>query len=1344
MASYPALIDEQADIDEGIGQALESLKEADVTSASRTVLENHKYFKDKYHRACEEVYLLALEKMQEMKEQMDAARAGETDAHNQSIASVALPVSSLSGLKLPKGEIPFFDADPAQWINFRDNFFNLMTMNPQLSSVYRLHLLKNHLGGDVERRIRNIDLDGKNYQLVWDSLMEYYDNKRSLMNVSLSMIFNAPMVMKDSIESLERLYTDVTQALTLLETLERSVSQWDDRLVYIVVKKLNRASIAEWERTLGGSLEPQTWKELRAFMLSRIRVLQSYQADYAGVPVTNSSYNGSAKSSLNFSRGSNGAGGAKVHQRKSFSHRVLTLSGSVNQRIKRLNRLKLCFNCLGHHIKGNCPSTTHCQKCSGRHHTSIHFKKSKSAAADVGGPPQGVPPGLSAHAQTFIPGGGAAEDTGAATHAVTHKVSAGASSAILATAMVKVKSLARELVEGRALIDPYSQVTLTTKKFAQQLRVPRRHYSQMVLGVGGASSSAAKGIVIVELFSGWGHRVCEAEAIILTPLTDYIPRAVPYRQWSVLEGLQLADPEFSSTRGIDMILGVGVYSQIIQLGLRRETLDQPVAQQTSLGWILPGRCRLRMLRGGRQQEEFAEVKTEVDSGDTQCEDYYKATCSRNDTGRYVVRMPFKASPQQLGNSRGLALRMLNRLKARLSRDPELHQKYRGFLKEYEELEHMFQVKPQKEGSAIVYYLPYHLVGRESSLTTKLRVVFNGSAKATSRLSLNNLLHEGPKLQARILWLDDSGEVVEYQLNTVMYGTRSASYLAIRMLQQLAKDRGVEFPKAREVILKTTYMDDVYGRSSTEDSCRRELMEINQDQKEIEVLTERIVLSQVAQLYDPLGWIAPFFVKRKLLVQELGSLKLRWDNELAEETVQHASGVAYGAVIYLKIVGVNGDVNISLVSAKSKLAPVQEKKGSAKVTIPRLELMGAYSSVALTWIKSDPARYKQFVKNRVSEIQRLMPQANWRHVPGKDNPADLVSRGVSKQRFAVNDSESLERKNLDVHAACVGAGSEYQSWDFVGRYSSLRELLPVTAWCRRVFLVRRENTSNGARGFKGLFLQPSEIEEARVFWIREIHAEYFYEDIKKLREMNEVALRSVLFRLVPFLDGEGIICLTGRFQKSSLEEDFKHPVILPSSSKFTELVLMEAHRQTFHGGVQVMQALLRRKDWVLGGRRSVKSFMFRCVICTRHHGAMAKPTDGSVAFESDSILRFSSPWSGLSRAVDFAELEASRSQDLQGVFMVIFVCFMTSAVHIELVTDYSIEGFLACYRRFSARRDICETITSHRGTNLVGADGELRRLFDATGRAAREIAHNVSKDGTKWNFNPPAALHHRGK
>ncbi|GBM78855.1 hypothetical protein AVEN_157814-1 [Araneus ventricosus] len=215
-------------------------------------------------------------------------------------------------------------------------------------------------------------------------------------------------------------------------------------------------------------------------------------------------------------------------------------------------------------------------------------------------------------------------------------------------------------------------------------------------------------------------------------------------------------------------------------------------------------------------------------------------------------------------------------------------------------------------------------------------------------------------------------------------------------------------------------------------------------------TKRFILQAVGRIFDPLGLITPFTIRVKCLIQDLWSEKIPWDDPLPPhierewkrwcEELPHlenlkiprlvldstldediielhsfcdASKKAYGAAIYLKSRTRNG-ISVKLVTSKSRVAPLNG------VTLPRLELLGALSAARLTskvgkivnskrscvqyywtdpkivifWIKGSKPCWKQFVANRVNEITSLTDPNSWYHCAGKENPADLLSRGVS--------------------------------------------------------------------------------------------------------------------------------------------------------------------------------------------------------------------------------------------------------------------------------------------------------------------------------------------------------------
>ena len=183
--------------------------------------------------------------------------------------------------------------------------------------------------------------------------------------------------------------------------------------------------------------------------------------------------------------------------------------------------------------------------------------------------------------------------------------------------------------------------------------------------------------------------------------------------------------------------------------------------------------------------------------------------------------------------------------------------------EYETLGHMHEVPTVNVDKPQVVYLPHHPVFRENSTTTKLRVVFNASSKTSNGLSINDHQMIGPKLQVelpfvllqwrtykvvfsadiaqmyrqilidprdrdyqRILWrLSPSQSIKEYQLATVTYGTRSAPFLALRVIKQLVKDEGSKFPLATPILENDTYIDDIMGGAHDENSAKQTRNEI---------------------------------------------------------------------------------------------------------------------------------------------------------------------------------------------------------------------------------------------------------------------------------------------------------------------------------------------------------------------------------------------------------------------------------------------------------------------------------------------------------------------------------------
>ena len=219
---------------------------------------------------------------------------------------------------------------------------------------------------------------------------------------------------------------------------------------------------------------------------------------------------------------------------------------------------------------------------------------------------------------------------------------------------------------------------------------------------------------------------------------------------------------------------------------------------------------------------------------------------------------------------------------------------------------------------------------------------------------------------------------------------------------------------------------------------------------ISIITKRTLLSDASKHFDPIGLIAPVLVVAKVIIQSCWKLDLEWNDAVPDDVSRaytswkndmsalsqlkipgkvlsthlydeaflqvfcDASEKAYGACVYL--VSVKDDIVYStLISSKYKVAPIKPS------TLPRLELLAIHtgaklatavkgalskskhalnismlysdSTIALSWIKADPARWHTFVSNHVSQIQSMLPTTEFIHVPSEENPADLCSRGL---------------------------------------------------------------------------------------------------------------------------------------------------------------------------------------------------------------------------------------------------------------------------------------------------------------------------------------------------------------
>ena len=169
----------------------------------------------------------------------------------------------------------------------------------------------------------------------------------------------------------------------------------------------------------------------------------------------------------------------------------------------------------------------------------------------------------------------------------------------------------------------------------------------------------------------------------------------------------------------------------------------------------------------------------------------------------------------------------------------------------------------------------------------------------------------------------------------------------------------------------------------------------------------------------------------------------------------------------------------------------------------------------------------------------------------------------------------------------------------------------------------------------------------------------------------------------FLDAHGIWRCGGRLAKANLSYSSKHPVLLSKNHPLTALIIKNAHNRVFHNGVKDTLTEIRSRYWIMKGRNTVKSIIARCVLCRRFEG---RPFTAPLP---PPLPRFrvqeSRPFSHT--AVDFAgplHVKTFGVTKSEKMWISLYTCCVTRAVHIDVVPDMSTETFVRSLKRFCAR------------------------------------------------------------
>ena len=755
-----------------------------------------------------------------------------------------------SRFELPKLQTPTFHGSYDTWLNFYESFKSMCHDNPSIPELHKFYYLKACLKDKAAEVIASLETTPENYTVAWELLKKRYDNRRYIVESHLKSLIETQHVSKEF--SIQSFLDNVQKQVRALNALIKAEDRWDTLLVFIIKEKLNPYTKEKWEESLKHKNVP-SFDEMITFLEHRA-LIDSSQFNFKQGSFQRTDVNKSNSRSHFKSKPSQfcmkTAVDSKMYTNSECpickeNHMPSSCSSfqkmSPHERYNKIKKTALCHNCLnGYHRTIDCRSTT-CRKCQGRHHTLLHFEKQ---TADNSCPSTSV----------------------AATQLLNCQ-SLNTSQVILGTAIVDILNNKGEFQPCRVLLDSCSQCNSITEKLATALGLAKTRVDIQLKGAQNLCSKVNHSTV-AKIKSRYTDAEINLSCLIFREISDKMPSlSLDKKLFQIPAGVSLADPDFCKPADIDLLIGAEHFYLLLRSGQIRVKGQPAVYQETLLGWIIAGRiskpCMSKFISPITCNViKFQElpilwelgvdsVSNVRSSEELECEEHFQKNVQRTESGRYCVSLPFNKKRYDLGNSKNTAFQRLYSLERRFEKDSFLKTTYseciQGYLKE-SHLTLVSNCEPIDQG----FYLPHHAVVKSSSLTTKVRVVFDGSAKTSSGISLNDTLLVGPTIQEdlfsiitrfrcfryaltadieqmyrqiqishrdslfqKILWRESPQEPVKiYKLNTVTFGTACAPFLAIRTLHQLAEDERESFPTASTILKRDFYVDDLLTGAQT--------------------------------------------------------------------------------------------------------------------------------------------------------------------------------------------------------------------------------------------------------------------------------------------------------------------------------------------------------------------------------------------------------------------------------------------------------------------------------------------------------------------------------------------------
>ena len=760
--------------------------------------------------------------------------------------------SSSSRVRLPKLHLRSFGGDLTKWTSFWESFESAVHSNDDLSDIEKFSYLTSLLERSAREAVSGLALTAANYHKAIDTLKKRFGCKQQIVNKHMDALLQVEaIVSSQNTRALRRLFDNIS----------------------CHVRSLKSLGITARERVGAGQSRPPTRR-----------------GEYKPPPTATTLVSGETSNTQTPCCYCN-----QPHSPSDCN--TVTLVEARKQSLRQHG----CFSCLRKgHLCRDCRSTNRCRTCRGHHHTSICGSSVRSRGPSDRHPPQPLPPssgtapsGTQTPAtlpsqsvptltqSTLNPGAPAFTSLPASTSLCTNSTK----TVLLQTALAEISNPRNPtlVLNARIVLDSGSQKSYLTQRVKDSLSLPVAGTQHLSIAAFGSSRGEPKQCAVVRLAvrtKSGGNQELDLFVVphICDPLTTQTVTTCS-KMYGHLAQLDLADVSREETLEVDVLIGSDFYWEFVTGEVIRG-LGGPVAIKTTLGWVLSGPAGMT----GQRRSTVSLVTThtlrvegvtnkELDTtlrlfweleslgiqspNNDPVSDQFASTVKMKG-GRYEVSLPWREYHDPLPDNYDLSRKRLYGLLWRLRQNPTILREYDAIIHDQIKRGIVEVVEDPDDTPEMIHYLPHHAVIHQDKKTTKVRIVYDASARSSGP-SLNDCLHAGPKFNQRILeillrfrsysialvadiekaflmismspkdrdvlrflWLKDTfqeeSEIVKLRFTRVVFGVSPSPFLLNATIQHHVEQYQSSHPELVKVLMQSIYVDDVVFGADTEEDA----------------------------------------------------------------------------------------------------------------------------------------------------------------------------------------------------------------------------------------------------------------------------------------------------------------------------------------------------------------------------------------------------------------------------------------------------------------------------------------------------------------------------------------------